>query len=105
MIVLRTPKGWTGPKELDGQTIEGTFKAHQVPIPNAAKDPKHLQLLEQWLRSYRPEELFDSAGRLKPELAALAPPPDLCMGRNKHAVGGLLVRDLDLPPIADYEFP
>jgi len=104
MIVLRTPKGWTGPKELDGKIIEGTFKAHQVPMPDAAKNPTQLKLLDQWMRSYRPQELFDAAGRLKPELAALAPKPDLCMGRSKHAAGGSLVKDLDLPPTAPYEF-
>lgn len=100
MIVLRTPKGWTGPKEVDGATIEGSFRAHQVPI--AMDKPEHLQLLEQWLRSYHPEELFDENGRLIPELQELAPVGDRRMGANPHANGGKLLRNLWLPDFRDY---
>ena len=97
MIVLRSPKGWTGPKEVDGLKIEGTFRAHQVPILVDAKHPDHVKLLESWMRSYRAEELFDSEGTLKPELAALAPEGARRMGANPHANGGLLLRDLKMP--------
>ena len=97
MIVLASPKGWTGPKVVDGRAIEGTFRAHQVPISDPASHPGHLALLEAWLRSYRPEELFDAQGRLMPELAALAPQGARRMGANPHANGGLLLRDLRLP--------
>ena len=102
MIVLRSPKGWTGPKVVDGRKIEGTFRAHQVPLSNPATHPGHLQLLEDWLRSYRPAELFDSRGRLLPELAALAPQGTRRMGANPHANGGMLLRDLRLPDYRDY---
>ena len=102
MIVLKSPKGWTGPKVVDGLPIEGTFRAHQVPISDPATHPKHLQLLEDWLRSYRPEELFDERGRLKPELAELAPQGDRRMGANPHANGGMLLRDLRMPDFRDY---
>ena len=102
MIVLASPKGWTGPKVVDGRQIEGTFHAHQVPLSDPATHPAHLQLLENWLRSYRPEELFDAAGRLKPELAALVPTGDRRMGANPHANGGLLLRDLRMPDFRDY---
>ena len=102
MIVLRSPKGWTGPKVVDGRKIEGTFRAHQVPVSNPAAHPEHLQLLEDWLRSYRPAELFDSRGRLLPELAALAPQGTRRMGANPHANGGMLLRDLRLPDYRDY---
>ncbi len=101
MIVLRTPKGWTGPKEIDGKPIEGTFRSHQVPIADLDR-PEHLRLLEQWLRSYRPESLFDEAGRLRSDLAELAPRGDRRMGANPHANGGLLLRDLSLPDFRDY---
>jgi xylulose-5-phosphate/fructose-6-phosphate phosphoketolase len=101
MIVLRSPKGWTGPKEVDGKPVEGTFRAHQVPMGEMDR-PEHLRLLEQWLRSYRPEELFDERGRLRPELAALAPEGPRRMGANPHANGGLLLRDLHLPDFRDY---
>jgi xylulose-5-phosphate/fructose-6-phosphate phosphoketolase len=94
MIVLNSPKGWTGPKWVDGLQIEGTFRAHQVPLSDPATHPEHLKLLEDWLRSYRPEELFDEQGRLKPELAELAPKGERRMGANPHANGGLLLRDL-----------
>ena len=102
MIVLDSPKGWTGPKVVDGVQIEGTFRAHQVPITDPAKHAGHLELLEAWLKSYRAEELFDSHGRLNPELAELAPVGTRRMGANPHANGGLLLRDLQLPDFRDY---
>ncbi len=88
MIVLRSPKGWTGPKEVDGKKVEGSWRAHQVPIDKARDDPRHRRLLEDWMRSYAPEELFDAAGRLQPDLAALAPAGPRRMGANPHANGG-----------------
>ncbi len=88
MIVLRTPKGWTGPKVVDGQQVEGTFRAHQVPLAAVRTNPAHLQLLEQWMRSYRPEELFDAGGTLRRELAELAPEGARRMGANPNANGG-----------------
>jgi len=97
MIVLRTPKGWTGPSEVDGLPAEGTFRAHQVPLAGVAEDPEHLRQLEAWLRSYRPDELFDGTGRLRPELRALRPRDERRMGANPHANGGLLLLDLELP--------
>ena len=97
LIVLRSPKGWTGPKEVDGKKVEGFWRAHQVPIDEVRTKPEHLRLLEQWMRSYRPDELFDANGRLRPELAALAPEGDRRMGANPHANGGLLRRELRLP--------
>jgi len=102
MIVLNSPKGWTGPKIVDGRQIEGTFRAHQVPISAPASHPEHLQLLEDWLRSYRPEELFDDQGRLNQELAELAPVGQRRMGSNPHANGGSLLRDLRMPDFRDY---
>ncbi|MEW6331336.1 MAG: phosphoketolase family protein [Pseudomonadota bacterium] len=102
MIVLKTPKGWTGPKEVDGKRTEGSWRSHQVPFGELADKPGHLKLLEQWMRSYRPEELFDDNGALKPELAALAPEGARRMGANPHANGGLLLKDLRLPDIRDY---
>ena len=102
MIVLKSPKGWTGPKEVDGLQIEGTFRAHQVPIAVDAEHPKNLKLLEDWLKSYRPDELFDEQGRLKAELAELAPKGDRRMGANPHANGGMLLRDLIMPDFRDY---
>ncbi len=102
MIVLASPKGWTGPKVVDGLQIEGTFRAHQVPLSDPATHPEHLKLLEDWLRSYRPEELFDEQGRLKPELADLAPKGERRMGANPHANGGILLRDLRMPDFRDY---
>ena len=102
MIVLKSPKGWTGPKWVDGLQIEGTFRAHQVPLAVDADHPEHLKLLEDWLRSYRPEELFDEQGRLKPELAELAPKGERRMGANPHANGGLLLRDLIMPDFRNY---
>ncbi len=97
MIVLRTPKGWTGPKMVDGKPVEGTFRAHQVPFAEVRTNPGHLKLLEDWMHSYRPQELFDADGRLRAEIAALAPEGDRRMGANPHANGGLLLRDLILP--------
>jgi xylulose-5-phosphate/fructose-6-phosphate phosphoketolase len=97
MIVLRSPKGWSGPKEVDGLKIEGTFRAHQVPILVDSKHPDHVKLLESWMKSYRAEELFDADGRLKSELAALAPRGSRRMGANPHANGGVLLRDLKMP--------
>ncbi|MBA3589975.1 phosphoketolase [Methylibium sp.] len=102
MIVLRSPKGWTGPDVVDGLAVEGTFRAHQVPVAGLASQPEHLQILERWMRSYRPEELFDAGGRLVAELAALAPEGKRRMGANPHANGGLVLRDLVLPDFRDY---
>jgi xylulose-5-phosphate/fructose-6-phosphate phosphoketolase len=102
MIVLRTPKGWTCPKEVDGLQIEGTWRSHQVPVSAARDNPEHLRILEEWMRSYRPEELFDAEGRLIPELSALAPRGERRMSANPHANGGVLLRDLDLPDFRDY---
>jgi xylulose-5-phosphate/fructose-6-phosphate phosphoketolase len=102
MLVLRTPKGWTGPREVDGKPVEGTWRSHQVPLPGARDDPEHLRLLESWLRSYRPEELFDERGALVPELRALAPEGERRLGANPHANGGLLLRALRLPDFRDY---
>ncbi|HTC15264.1 MAG TPA: phosphoketolase family protein [Steroidobacteraceae bacterium] len=97
MIVLRTPKGWTGPKIVDGVQVEGTFRAHQVPLAEVRTNPAHLRQLEEWLRSYRPEELFDTGGRLQRQLAELAPQGERRMGANPHANGGTLLRDLRMP--------
>jgi xylulose-5-phosphate/fructose-6-phosphate phosphoketolase len=103
MIVLNSPKGWTGPKSVDGHQVEGAFRAHQVPISvSAASPPEHLQLLADWLHSYRPQELFDAQGKLLPELAALAPRGTRRMGANPHANGGLLLHDLRMPDYRDY---
>jgi xylulose-5-phosphate/fructose-6-phosphate phosphoketolase len=102
MIVLRTPKGWTGPKEVDGLPAEGSFRSHQVPLTDLDSKPEHLAALETWLRSYRPEELFDEHGALRPELAALAPVGERRMGANPHANGGLLLRELEMPDFRDY---
>jgi xylulose-5-phosphate/fructose-6-phosphate phosphoketolase len=102
MIVLRTPKGWTGPKKVDGQQVEGTWRAHQVPIAEARSNDEHRKLLEAWMRSYKPNELFDAKGKLLPELAALAPKGERRMGANPHANGGLLLRELIMPDFRDY---
>jgi xylulose-5-phosphate/fructose-6-phosphate phosphoketolase len=102
MIVLRSPKGWTGPKELDGKRIEGTFRAHQVPLDAVRERPDELKMLEDWMRSYRPEELFDAQGTLRPELAELAPAGERRMGANPHANGGLLLKGLRLPEFCGY---
>ena len=105
MIVLKTPKGWTGPKVVDGQRVEGTFRSHQVPLAEVRTNPKQLKLLDEWLRSYRPEELFDASGALRPELAELAPRGDRRMGANPNANGGLKLRDLRMPAFRDYAVP
>ena len=102
MIVLRTPKGWTGPKTVDGERTEGTFRSHQVPLAHVRENPEHLAALERWLRSYRPNELFDAEGALIAPLAALAPSGPRRMGANPHANGGLLLRDLELPDFRRY---
>jgi len=101
MIILRSPKGWTGPKVVDGKQIEGSFRSHQVPLGDMSR-PGHVKLLEKWLKSYRPEELFGKTGRLNPELAELAPAGERRMSANPHANGGLLLRDLRLPAFRDY---
>lgn len=102
MIILRSPKGWTGPKEVDGNKTEGSWRSHQVPLSQLAQNPDHIKLLEDWLRSYKPQELFDENGALLPELAALAPGGERRMGANPHANGGLLLRDLNMPDFRDY---
>jgi xylulose-5-phosphate/fructose-6-phosphate phosphoketolase len=102
MIVLRTPKGWTGPKVVDGKPVEGTFRSHQVPFSEVRNNPGHLKLLESWLRSYRPQELFDESGRLRPEIASLAPKGKRRMSANPHANGGVLLKDLQLPDFRSY---
>jgi xylulose-5-phosphate/fructose-6-phosphate phosphoketolase len=101
MIILRSPKGWTGPKTVDGLQIEGTFRSHQVPVTDLGK-PGHLKILEQWMLSYKPEELFDKNGKFMPELAALAPKGNRRMGANPHANGGLLLKDLKMPDFRQY---
>jgi xylulose-5-phosphate/fructose-6-phosphate phosphoketolase len=101
-IVLRTPKGWTGPKVVDGQPTEGTFRSHQVPLADVRRNPEHFVQLEQWLRSYRPHELFDAGGKLVLDVAALAPSGDRRMSANPHANGGKLLVDLDIPDFSDY---
>ena len=102
MIILRSPKGWTGPKEVDGHKVEGFWRAHQVPLSKVKEDPAHLKQLEDWLRSYKPEELFDDNGRLHPELKALAPQGNRRMSANPHANGGLLRKALRMPDFKDY---
>ena len=104
MIFLRSPKGWTGPKEVDGKPAEGTFRSHQVPMGDMSH-PGHVKILEKWLKSYRPQELFDKTGKLRPELAALAPQGTRRMGANPHSNGGLLLRDLHLTDFRDYAVP
>ncbi|MGH9582786.1 MAG: phosphoketolase, partial [Bryobacteraceae bacterium] len=102
MLVLRTLKGWTGPKEVDGKPVEGTWRAHQVPVSEVRTNPEHLKILETWMRSYQPEILFDKAGRLRPELAEMAPVGPKRMGMNPHANGGLLLQPLVLPDFRRY---
>jgi xylulose-5-phosphate/fructose-6-phosphate phosphoketolase len=102
MIILRTPKGWTGPKTVDGKKTEGSWRSHQVPLADLEAKPAHVRQLEQWMKSYRAEELFDEGGALIPELAALAPEGDRRMGANPHANGGILLEDLALPDFQDY---
>src|SRR6185312_9855498 len=101
-IVLQSPKGWTGPKIVDGVQVEGTWRAHQVPLAGLATNPAHLRILEEWLRSYRPAELFDADGAPVARILELAPQGTRRMGSNPHANGGLLLGDLPLPPIANY---
>jgi len=102
VLIMRTPKGWTGPKEVDGKPVEGTWRAHQVPVTDMREKPAHIRILEEWMRSYRPEELFDKTGRLVPELAELAPQGNRRMGANPHANGGILLRDLQMPDFRQY---
>ncbi|MFJ5195093.1 phosphoketolase [Streptomyces sp. NPDC088394] len=102
MIVLRTPKGWTGPVEVDGVPVEGTWRAHQVPLPGVRDDQEHLRQLEEWMRSYRPEELFDASGRPTPQVLACVPEGDARLGSTPYANGGLLLRDLPIPPLDDH---
>jgi xylulose-5-phosphate/fructose-6-phosphate phosphoketolase len=102
MIILKSPKGWTGPKEVDGLKTEGFWRSHQVPVADMASKPEHIKILERWMKSYRPEELFTKDGRLKPELAELAPKGDRRMSANPHANGGILLKDLKLPDFRDY---
>ena len=102
VIILRSPKGWTGPKIVDGQQVEGTFRSHQVPISDVRNNAEHLKLLEQWMRSYFPGDLFDDAGKLKAEFQQLAPLGNRRMGANPHANGGLLIKDLVMPDFRDY---
>jgi xylulose-5-phosphate/fructose-6-phosphate phosphoketolase len=103
LLILRTPKGWTGPKEVDGKPVEGTWRAHQVPISDVIENPDHLKILENWLRSYKPETLFNQRGEFRPDLAALAPTGDRRMGMNPHANGGKLLQPLVLPDFRQYE--
>ena len=103
VLVLRSPKGWTGPKEVDGKKTEGFWRSHQVPLGELHENPAHVGVLESWMKSYRPDELFDSTGRLNVDLAALAPAGERRMGANPHANGGLLLKDLDLPDFREYE--
>src|SRR5229473_1227629 len=105
MIIMRTPKGWTGPKVVDGQPVEDTWRAHQVPLTDFAKKPDHVKMLEDWMKSYKPEELFDKTGKFIPEFAELAPSGNRRMSANLHANGGLLLRDLSMPDFRDYAFP
>ncbi|MGW2177566.1 phosphoketolase family protein [Streptomyces sp. NPDC001732] len=102
MIVLRTPKGWTGPAEVDGVPVEGTWRAHQVPLSGVRDDPEHLRQLEEWLRSYRPEELFDTSGRPRPQVLDCVPEGDARLGSTPYANGGLLLRELPLPPLEEH---
>lgn len=105
MIILRTPKGWTGPVEVDGVAIEGTWRSHQVPIASLRESPAHLRQLEAWLQSYRPQDLFDEDGRLYPDIAALSPQGNKRMGANPHANGGILMKKLSMPDFRDYGVP
>src|SRR6185437_12755473 len=102
MIVLQTPKGWTGPKFVDGVQVEGTWRSHQVPLDGVRTNPEHLRQLEKWMKSYRPEELFEEDGKFRAEFAEIAPKGDRRMGANPHANGGLLLKALELPPFRDY---
>ncbi|HRY30091.1 MAG TPA: phosphoketolase family protein [Elusimicrobiota bacterium] len=105
MIVFRTPKGWTGPKEVDGKKTEGSWRSHQVPFSDLAQNPQHVKLLESWMKGYKPEDLFDKDGKLRPDLAALAPKGIRRMGDNPHANGGILMKDLRMPDFRNYAVP
>ena len=102
MIVMRTPKGWTGPKFVDGKQVEGTFRSHQVPMGDMAGNPGHMRILERWMKSYKPKELFDASGRLRADIAALAPKGEKRMSASPHANGGIVLRDLRMPDFRDY---
>ena len=102
MIIFKSPKGWTGPKVVDGKQVEGTWRAHQVPLEGMRENPEHLRMLEEWMRSYKPEELFDEHGTFRTEYADIAPRGKLRMGMNEHANGGLLLRPLEMPSFEDY---
>src|SRR5262249_11507362 len=102
MIILRSPKGWTCPKEIDGKKTEDYWRSHQVPMGEMHEKPEHIKILEKGMKSYRPEDLFDKTGRLKPELAELPPKSQRRMSANPHANGGLLLKDLRLPDFCDY---
>ncbi len=102
MLIMRTPKGWTGPKFVDGKPVENTWRAHQVPFAELREKPDHLRLLEEWMRSYKPEELFDEKGKFRDDLADLAPKGRLRMGMNEHANGGLLMQPLMVPNFRDF---
>src|SRR5687768_3477412 len=102
LIILRSPKGWTGPEEVDGKKVEGYWRSHQVPLAKIGSNPQHLKQLEEWMKSYKPEELFDDKGVLMPELAALAPEGERRMGANPHANGGQLLKELEMPDFRDY---
>ena len=102
LMILRTPKGWTGPKEVDGKPVEGTWRAHQVPVDDVRSNPEHLRILEDWMRSYKPQELFDQNGKLRADLVDLPPKGRLRMGMNPHANGGLLLEPLTMPRFRDY---
>jgi xylulose-5-phosphate/fructose-6-phosphate phosphoketolase len=105
MIVLRSPKGWTGPKEVEGKRTEGYWRSHQVPLGEIQGHPGRVRILEAWLQSYRPAELFDESGRLRPELAELSPRGTRRMSANPHTNGGAVLRDLRLPDFRDYAVP
>ena len=105
LLIFRSPKGWTGPKEVDGKPVENTWRSHQVPVADVATNPEHLKILENWMRSYEPEKLFDKEGRLRPDLSALAPTGSRRMGMNPHANGGLLLQPLILPDFREYAVP
>ena len=105
MIVFRSPKGWTGPKTVDGLPVEGTWRSHQVPLAEVRSNPEHLALLRSWMHSYRPEELFDEKGALVSDLSALPPKSHRRMSANPHSNGGLLLKDLALPDFRAYAVP
>jgi xylulose-5-phosphate/fructose-6-phosphate phosphoketolase len=105
MIIMVTPKGWTGPKEVDGLKIEGSYRSHQVPLAGVKTDPGHLKILEEWMHSYKPEELFDETGKFRADLAELAPGGNSRMGANPHANGGLFLKDLKMPDFREYAVP